>query len=58
MLYGSECWVVDRRIKLSMSVVEMGMLRWMNGMTREDRLRNEYVRSSIVGVSSIVDKRK
>jgi hypothetical protein len=31
------------------------MLRWMNGVTREDRIRNEYVRCSIV-VASTVDK--
>eukprot|EP00102_Acyrthosiphon_pisum_P026090 XP_016663300.1 PREDICTED: uncharacterized protein LOC107884852 [Acyrthosiphon pisum] len=38
-----------------MSVVEMKMLRWMSGVTREDRIRNEYIRDSI-GVASIVDK--
>jgi hypothetical protein len=38
-----------------MSVAEMRMLRWMSGVTREDRIRNEYVRGSI-DVASIVDK--
>ena len=33
----------------------MRMLRWMSGVTREDRIKNEYVRGSI-GVASIVDK--
>jgi hypothetical protein len=38
-----------------MSVLEMRMLRWMSGVTRKDRIRNKYVRSSI-GVVSIVNK--
>jgi len=40
---------------VSMSIVEMIMLRWMSWVTREDRIRNEYVRGS-VRVMSIVDK--
>jgi hypothetical protein len=55
MLYSSECWVVDRRIELSMNVTEMKMLRWMSGVTRKNRIKNEYVRG-IIGVASIVDK--
>jgi len=38
-----------------MNVAEMRMLKWMSGVTREDRIRNEYVRGSI-GVASIVAK--
>jgi hypothetical protein len=57
MLYGSECWVVDRRIEKSMSVTEMSMLRWMSGVTREDRKKNKYVvRGGSIGVALIVDK--
>jgi hypothetical protein len=33
----------------------MRILRWMSGVTREDKIRNEYVRSNI-SVTSIVDK--
>jgi hypothetical protein len=33
------------------------MLRWRSGVTREDRMKMEYVSSSI-GVASIVDKRE
>jgi hypothetical protein len=35
-----------------MNVVEMRMLRWMNGITRKDRVSNEYTRGSI-GVASV-----
>jgi hypothetical protein len=38
-----------------MSNSEMRMLRWISGVTREERIKNEYVRDS-VGVASIVDK--
>jgi hypothetical protein len=44
--YGSESWVVNRRIEQSMSVAEMRMLR-MSGVAREDSIRNEYVKGSI-----------
>jgi hypothetical protein len=53
MLYGSECWAF-RRIEQSMSVEEIRMLRWMSGLTRENKIRNNYVRGSI-GVALIVD---
>jgi hypothetical protein len=55
MLYGSECLAVDMRIEHCMSVAEMRMLRWTSRVTREDRIRNEYLKGSI-GVASIVNK--
>ncbi|XP_025413923.1 uncharacterized protein LOC112686036 [Sipha flava] len=55
MLHDSKYWVVDRKIKQSMCVAEMSMLRWMIGVARKDRIWNEYMRDSI-GVSSIMGK--
>jgi hypothetical protein len=40
-----------------MSAAKLRMLRWMSEVTREDRIRNEYVRDSI-GIASVVDKIK
>lgn len=34
MLYGLECWAVDKKMELKMSVAKMRMLRWMWGITR------------------------
>jgi hypothetical protein len=34
---------------------EIRILRWMSGVTRENRIRNEYLRGRI-GVALIVDK--
>jgi len=47
--------MTDKKIEPRMSVADMGTLRWMNGVTKEDRIRNEYIRASI-GVASIMDK--
>ena len=55
MIYSSECWALKRRQERKLSVAEMKMLRMMCGVTRRDRVRNEYVRAS-VGVDSIEDK--
>ena len=49
-----KCWAVGRKIEQRMSVAEMRMLRWMSGVTREGKIRNEFIRGSI-GVASIVD---
>lgn len=52
MLYGLNIiWKIQK---------EMKILRWICGLTREDRIRNDYIRGS-VGVESIVagrNKRK
>ena len=55
MTYSAECWAVKGNHEQKLSVAEMKMLRMMCGVTRWDRLRNEYVRGS-VGVDSIRDK--
>jgi hypothetical protein len=44
--------MVNGRIKQSISIVKMRMIKWMREMTIENRIRNEYMRCSI----GVVDK--
>lgn len=47
--------IINYTIEQSMSVAEIKMFWWINGVTREDITRNKYVRG-IIGVTPIVDK--
>ncbi|KAF3684245.1 Tyrosine aminotransferase, partial [Capsicum annuum] len=55
MLYGAKCWPVKNSHVKKLKVAEMWMLRWMCGLTRGDKVRNETVREK-VGVASVEDK--
>ncbi|KAM3288848.1 hypothetical protein P3S67_022278 [Capsicum chacoense] len=55
MLYGAECWPVKNSHIQKMKVAEMRMLRWMCGLTRGDRVRNETIREK-VGVTPVESK--
>jgi len=46
MVYEIECWAVKNQHKHKVSVVEMAMLRWMYGETKDDRIRNDVIRKS------------
>jgi len=52
-----QCWAVDKKIKQRISVAEMKMLRYMTGVSREVKIRNEYVERS-VGIALIMGKMK
>ena len=45
LIYGSECWALHRAEQQRMHTTEMKMLRWIQGKTRKDRIRNEKFRS-------------
>lgn len=57
MLYGLECWIVDRKIEQSIRVMKLRMLRWRSGVTRDERIKNENVRCSINEASIVVQVR-
>ena len=46
MVYGAETWAVKKAHEKKMEVAEMKMLRWMCGVTRLDKIRNEKIRGS------------
>ena len=46
MLYGMETVAVTERQMGKMEVAEFKMVRWALGVTRKDKIRNEYVRGT------------
>ena len=46
MLYGAETWATTKRQDKRIEVTEMRMLRWMCGVTRKDKIRNEHIRGT------------
>ena len=46
MMYGAETWAVKNAHEKKLDVAEMRMLRWMSGVTKMDRIRNERIRGT------------
>ena len=46
MMYSAETWAVKKAQEQKLDVVEMRMLRWMSGVTKLDRIRNERIRGT------------
>ena len=46
MLYGMETVVVTERQVGKMEVAELKMVRWALGVTRKNKIRNEYARGT------------
>ena len=47
MVYGLETVAVTKKQVKEMEVAEMKMLRFAMGVTRKDKIRNEYIRSTV-----------
>lgn len=47
--------MVDKKLEHGISGAEMKMLRWISGVLRKNRIKNEYVRAESIGAASIVD---
>ena len=45
LIYDSECWALHRAEQQRMHTTEMNMLRWIQGKTKKDRIRNEMFSS-------------
>ena len=46
LLYGAEIWATTRGQEARLEVNEMRMLRWMCGVTRKGKIRNEHIRGT------------
>ena len=46
MMYGAETWAVKKAQEKKFDVAEMKILRWMSGVTKLDRIRNERNRGT------------
>ena len=46
MTYIAETWHIKKTYEKKMDVAEMRMLRWMTGVTKLDRIRNDFVRGT------------
>lgn len=46
MIYGSECWDINEKNELKVKVADMRTLKYICGVTRLDKTRNEYIRES------------
>ena len=60
MLYGAETWAPTKRQESRIEVNEMRMLRWMCGVTRKYKIRNEHIRGTtkVVQASRKITERR
>ena len=46
MMYVAETWAVEKAHETNLDVAEMRMLRWVSGVTKLDRIKNEIIRGT------------
>ena len=47
MMCGADTWAVTKAQEKKLDVAEMRMLRWMSGVTKLDRIRNERIKPGV-----------
>ena len=60
IVYGAETWAATESQESRLEVNDMRILRWMCGVRKRDKIRNEHVRGSVKVASvtkKITDKR-
>ena len=60
MVYGSECWALRKQEEQRLHTTEMKMLRWSQGKTRKDRIKNETIRgiARVTPIKSVLAKKR
>jgi len=56
LLYNAETWTLTEELNKRLRVFEMSCLRRIAGVTRQDRVRNEVIRSNLKIQRDIVEK--
>ena len=46
LMYGTETWALKNVQEKKLEIAEMTMLRWMCGVTKQDKIRNERIRGT------------
>lgn len=55
ILYGIECWTIKSQQENKLHVTEMRMFHWTSCHTRQDRIKNEFIREK-VGVELFIEE--
>ena len=60
MVYVSECWALRKQEEQRLHTTEMKMLRWSQGKTRRDRIKNETIRgiARVTPIKSVLTKKR
>lgn len=58
ILYSMEYQTVNRDIERKISLVEMRISAWINGVTRKYKIKNDYVKGGLSTVSIVGYMRK
>ena len=60
MVYGSECWALRKQDEQRLHTTEMKMLRWSQGKTRNDRIKNETIRGNakVTPINSVLTQKR